>query len=41
LTTLRDIARGWRQADASAFERALEDGLIQEIEYADEKDKEA
>ncbi len=38
LATLRDIARGWLQADATALARAVADGLIQEVDYdAEEK----
>lgn len=33
LATLRDIAKGWLQADATALARAVADGLIQEVEY--------
>jgi hypothetical protein len=31
LTTLRDIARSWFQADANTLARAIADGLIQEV----------
>lgn len=37
LATLRDIARGWLQADAEAIRRAMADGLIEEIEYDEAK----
>jgi hypothetical protein len=41
LASLRDIARGWLAADARGLAQALEDGLIQEIEYDDEEGEEA
>ena len=39
LATLRDIARGWLEADGKALARAIEDGLIQEVVYDDEEEK--
>jgi hypothetical protein len=33
LATLRDIAKGWLEADAAALARALEDELIEEVAY--------
>jgi hypothetical protein len=39
LATLRDIARGWLEADGKALARAIEDGLIQEVAYDDEEEK--
>lgn len=37
LATLRDIAKGWLNADDTALARAVEDGLIQEIGYGEEE----
>ena len=37
LATLRDIARGWLEADSKALARAIEDGLIQEVAYDEEE----
>ena len=37
LATLRDIAKGWLEADAQALARALADGLIQEVRYDEEE----
>jgi hypothetical protein len=37
LATLRDIAKGWLEADAMALARAAADGLIQEVEYDNEE----
>ena len=31
LATLRDIAKGWFQADVNTLTRAIADGLIQEV----------
>jgi hypothetical protein len=33
LATLRDIAKGWFEADAQALAGAIADGLIQEVTY--------
>lgn len=41
LATLRDIAKGWLEADGTALARALADGLIQEVKHDDEEEKEA
>jgi hypothetical protein len=38
LATARDIARGWLTADDKALTRAIEDGLIQEVDYGEEKE---
>jgi hypothetical protein len=35
--TLRDVAKGWLEADSRALAHAVEDGLIQEIEYGKEE----
>jgi hypothetical protein len=40
LATLRDIAKGWLESNASAVARAVTDGLIQEVNY-DEGEEEA
>jgi len=40
LATLRDIAKGWLEADGTALARALADGLIQEVKHDDEEEKE-
>ncbi len=37
LATLRDIAKGWLEANA-ARSRALADGLIQEVEHDEEEE---
>jgi len=37
LKTLRDIARAWLVADAKAVTRAIEQGLIEEVEYGQEE----
>jgi hypothetical protein len=37
LATLRDIARGWLEADGSALQRAIADGLISEVPYDEEQ----
>ena len=37
LTTLRDIAKGWLHADPKAIDRAVADGLIQEVSYDQEE----
>jgi hypothetical protein len=37
LATLRDIAKGWLEADARGLARALADGLIQEVRYDEEE----
>ncbi len=37
LATLRDIAKGWLQADTNAIARATADGLIEEILYGEEE----
>src|SRR5713226_4939766 len=39
LATARDIAKGWLEADASRLARALADGLIQEVNYDNGKEK--
>lgn len=39
LATLRDIARGWLEADGKALAHAIEDGLIQEVAYDDKEEK--
>jgi hypothetical protein len=36
LATLRDIAKAWLQADAPGLARALDEGLIQEVNYEEE-----
>lgn len=33
LLTARDIAKGWLEADASEIALALDEGLIQEVDY--------
>jgi len=38
LATLRDIAKGWLEANAGALARALADGLIQEVEHDEEEE---
>ena len=38
LATARDIARGWLTADDKALARAIDDGLIQEVDYGEEED---
>jgi hypothetical protein len=38
LATLRDIARGWLEADATALARAVADGLIREVDYDEEEE---
>lgn len=38
LATLRDIAKGWLEAEAQALARALAQGLIQEVRYDKEED---
>ena len=35
LATLRDIARGWFQANTTALARAVADGLVQEVKYGE------
>ena len=37
LATLRDIARGWLQADAPALARAVADRIIEETDYGEEE----
>ena len=37
LATLRDIAKGWLAADGPAIDRAMDNGLIEEIPYGEEK----
>ena len=37
LATLRDIAKGWLQADPDLLARAIPDDVIEEIEYDSEK----
>ena len=37
LLTVRDIARGWLEADSRALALALADGIIQEVDYADKE----
>jgi hypothetical protein len=37
LQTARDIAKGWLEAGASRIARAIEDGLIQEVDYDEEE----
>lgn len=39
LATLRDIAKGWFQAGTAALERAVADGLLQEVEYGEEEER--
>ena len=39
LETMRDIARGWLEANAGQLARAFEEGLIQEVDYDDGKEK--
>jgi len=41
LATMRDIAKGWLEADAKTLAHAVEDGLIQEVEYGEEEDEKA
>lgn len=36
LLTLRDIGQAWLAADADGIDRALADGLLQEVRYDDE-----
>jgi hypothetical protein len=36
LATLRDITKGWLHADPEALSRAIANGLIQEVAYAQE-----
>jgi hypothetical protein len=36
LATLRDIAKAWLQADAPRLARALDEGLIKEVNYEEE-----
>ena len=38
LATAGDIARGWLTADDKALARAIDDGLIQEVDYGEEED---
>jgi hypothetical protein len=38
LATLRDIAKGWLEADATALARAVADGLIREVDYDEEEE---
>lgn len=40
LATLRDIARGWFQANTTALARAVADGLVQEVKYGEEENSE-
>jgi hypothetical protein len=40
LETARDIARGWLDANTKALARAIEEGLLQEMNYDDEEEKE-
>jgi hypothetical protein len=37
LATLRDIAKGWLDANAGVLARAVMDGLIQEVAYDEEE----
>ena len=37
LATLRDIAKGWFQADTMALARAVADGLLQEVKHGEEE----
>jgi len=37
LATLREIAKGWFQADPTVLTRAIADGLIQELVYDEEE----
>ena len=37
LTTLKEIAAAWLEADAERLRYALEDGVLQEVTYDDEK----
>jgi len=39
LDTARDIAKGWLEADARQFARAIAEGLIQEVDYDSGKEK--
>ena len=41
LATLRDVAKGWLAADGIAIARAIEEGLIQEVDYGSEEEKKA
>jgi hypothetical protein len=41
LATLRDIAKGWLEADTGALARAIESRLIQEVVYGNEEDEKA
>lgn len=38
LASARDIAKAWLEADADVIERALIDGLLQELNYEKEKE---
>jgi len=37
LTTLREIAAGWFNADKESLERAVEMGVLQEVHYEEEQ----
>ena len=39
LETARDIAKGWLEADARQLTRAIAEGLIQEVDYDNGKEK--
>jgi hypothetical protein len=39
LATARDIARAWLGADSNALRRAIDDGLIQEVNYGEEEEQ--
>jgi hypothetical protein len=39
LLTARDIAKGWLEADASEIALALDEGLIQEVDYDSKEEK--
>ena len=39
LETARDVARGWLEANADQLARAIEEGLIQEVDHDNGKEK--
>jgi hypothetical protein len=39
LETLRDIAKGWLTAGADQIDRALADGIIQEVDHGKDQDE--
>jgi hypothetical protein len=39
LATARDIAKGWLEADMGQIARAIAEGLIQELAYADSEEE--